>query len=223
MNNKSKSSRGFIFLQFLDAEINAFLSALRREFGNSRTENSIHVTVRGPYSGRISGKNIAKYQDIIRHDPILIHGVDIFQSQTGNVVYIRVHSDSLKKIWWKPDFPVKKFGFNPHITLHKTPDIEFARTISDFLKKEEIELICHEFRLIPFVSKQGEFFPFDPSLRDRRSEELPRRPLVRPDILHRAANVVEEYRRRYASGDIALVGRSTINSHVNQNRLEGGL
>ena len=206
MKKKSKSPRGFIFLQFLDAEINTFLSGLRREFGNSKTESSIHVTVRGPYSGRISGKIIAKYEDIIRHDPIRIRGIDIFQNQTGNVVYIRVHSDSLKKIWWKPDFPVKKFGFNPHITLHETPDIEFARTISDFLKKENIELICHEFRLIPFVSKQGEFFPFDPSLRDRRFGELSGRPHVRPDILHRAATVVEEYRSRCASNDVSHVG-----------------
>ena len=206
MKEKSKSSRSFVFLQFLDAEINTLLSGLRHEFGSSKTESSIHVTVRGPYSGRIPGKSIAKYEDIIRHDPILIGGVDIFQNQTGNVVYIRVHSDSLKKIWWKPDFPVKKFGFNPHITLHETPDIGFARTISNFLEKENIELICHEFRLIPFVSKQGEFFPFDPSLRGRPFEGISKRPHVRPDILHRAASVVEEYRSRRAGSGISYVG-----------------
>ena len=203
MNNKS---RNFIFLQFLDAEINAFLSGLMREFGNSKTESSIHITVRGPYSGRIPQKTIDKFEDIIRHDPILIRGVDVFQNQTENVVYIRAHSDSLKKIWWKPDFPIKEFGFNPHITLHKTPDIGFARTISDFLKKEDIELICHKFRLIPFTSKQGDFFPFDPALRDRHFRELSNRRLVHPDIQHRAANVVEEYRRRCANNDIAYAG-----------------
>ena len=206
MNNKSKNFRSFIFLQFLDAEINAFLSGLRRVFGNSMTESGIHITIRGPYFGRIPAENIAKFEDVIRHDPILIRGVDVFQNQTENVVYLQAYSDSLKKIWWKPDFPIRKFGFNPHITLHKTPDTEFARTISDFLKKENIELICREFRLIPFASKQGEFFPFDPPLRDRHFPEHSNRVLVHPDILHRAANVVEEYRRRCASNGVAYAG-----------------
>ena len=206
MNNKSKNSQNFILLQVLDAEINAFLSGLMREFGNSKTARSIHITVRGPYSRRIPKNAIAKFEDIIRRDPILIRGVDVFQNQTENVVYIRAHSDSLKKIWWKPDFPIKEFGFNPHITLHKTPDIGFAKTISDFLKRENIELICHEFRLIPFTSKQGDFFPLEPALRDRHFRELSNRELVHPDIRDRAANVVAEYRRRCADSDIAYAG-----------------
>ena len=206
MNKDSKKFRSFIFLQFLDAGINALLSGLMREFGNSKTESGIHITVRGPYSGRIPKKSIAKFEDIIRHDPILIRGIDVFQNQAENVVYIRAHSDSLKKIWWKPDFPVKKFGFNPHITLHKTPDVEFAKIISDFLKKENIELICREFRLIPFTSKQGDFFSFDPDPQNRYFSELSNQELVHMDILHRAANVVEEYRRRCANNDTVYAG-----------------
>ena len=206
MNKDSKNFRSFIFLQFLDAGINALLSGLMREFGNSKTESGIHITVRGPYSGRIPKKSIAKFEDIIRHDPILIRGIDVFQNQVENIVYIRAHSDSLKKIWWKPDFPVKKFGFNPHITLHKTHDVEFAKIISDFLKKEDIELICHEFRLIPFTSKQGDFFPFDPDPQNRYLSELSNQGLIHLDILHRAANVVEEYRRRCANNDTVYAG-----------------
>lgn len=182
------------------------MSGLMREFGNSKTESGIHITVRGPYSGRIPKKSIAKFEDIIRRDPILIRGIDVFQNQEENVVYIRAHSDSLKKIWWKPDFPVKKFGFNPHITLHKTPDVEFAKIISDFLKKENIELICHEFRLIPFTSKQGDFFSFDPDPQNRYLSELSNQEFVHMDILHRAASVVEEYRRRCANNDTVYAG-----------------
>ena len=196
MSSKSKNPPNFIFLEFLDPEINTLLSGLKHEFGNSEAGNDIHITIRGPYYRRISREDIAKYEHIVRDDPILIHGVDIFQNHKENVVYIRVRSDSLKKIWWKPDFPVKEFGFNPHITLHKTCDIEFARTISDFLKEEDIKLICRDFRLVPFASKQGDFFPLDPEPRDRHFRELSNRGLVHPDILHRAANVVEEYRKR---------------------------
>ena len=165
MRKESRRFQNFIFLQLLNAEINEFLSELRDKLGSSKTESGIHITVRGPYSGKVSGKSIAKFEDVIRHDPIHIQGVDVFQNQKESVVYIRAHSDSLRKIWWKPDFPVKKFGFNPHITLHKTTDIEFATMISDFLKREKIELICHEFRLISFTSKQG-FFSLDPDCRD---------------------------------------------------------
>ena len=202
MNKQSANSRNFIFLQFLDAEINALLSGLMREFGGSKTESNIHITVRGPYPSRISEEDIAKFERIVRDDPILIHGIDVFRNQTENVVYIRVHSASLRKIWWKPDFPVEKFGFNPHISLHKTSDREFAKTIMDFLKNEDIKLICHDFRLIPFASKQGDLFPLDPAPRDLHFRELSNRRLIRPDILCRAANVVEKYRRKYADNDI---------------------
>ena len=202
MISKSGNPPNFIFLEFLDSEINALLSGLRHEFGNSETETDIHITVRGPYYKRISKKDITKYERIICDDPILIHGVDIFRNRTENIVYIRVHSNSLKKIWWKPDFPINEFGFNPHISLHRTPDVEFAKTILDFLKKENMKLICHEFRLIPFASKQGDFFPFDSISHDRNFWTLSNRGLVRPDILHRAANIVKDYRKRCANSNI---------------------
>ena len=156
MRNESRRFQDFILLQLLNAEINEFLSELRDKLGSSKTESGIHITVRGPYSRKIPGKNIVEFEDMIRHDPIYIQGVDVFRNRKESVVYIRAHSNSLRKIWWKPDFPVKKFGFNPHITLHKTTDIRFANMISDFLKREQIELVCHDFRLITFTSKQGD-------------------------------------------------------------------
>ena len=195
MSSQSKNPPNFIFLEFLDPEINTLLSGLKHEFGNSETGNDIHITVRGPYYRRIPREDIAKYERIVRDDPILIHGVDMFQNHGESVVCIRVCSDSLKKIWWKPDFPVEKFGFNPHISLHRTSDVKFAKIILDFLKKEDLKLICHEFHLVPFASKQKDFFPIKSTPRDSCFRELSNRGLVHPDILHRAANVVEEYRK----------------------------
>ena len=195
MRQESRRFQDFIILQLLNAEINEFLSELRDKLGSSKTESGIHITVRGPYSKKISGKKIVEYENVIRHEPIHIQGIDVFQNQKESVVYIRAHSKSLKKIWKKPDFPKKKFGFNPHITLHKTTDIRFANMISDFLKREEIELICHEFRLIAFTSKQGDLFLPDPDRRDRNLVHS------NSNVLHRVANVVEEYRRRYASNN----------------------
>ena len=200
MKKESRRFQNFILLQFLNAEINEFLSELRHKLGSSRTESGIHITVRGPYSGRISGKSIAKFEDKIRDEPIHIQGVDVFQNQKESVVYIRAFSNSLRKIWWKPDFPIKEFGFNPHITLYKTTDIEFAKTISNFLKKEDIDLICSDFRLIPFAAKQGDLFPPDSNLSDREPVQL------NPNVLYRVANVVEEYRKKYANNDAIHIG-----------------
>ena len=198
-------SPGFVFLEFLDPEINALLAGLQRVFGKSNTGNSIHITVRGPYPTGIPESDLIKFNCIVQDDPILIHGIGKFRNPEGNVVFIRVASDSLKKIWWKPDFPEKQFGFNPHISLHRTVDPEYAETISDFLKKEEIKLICHKFRLVPSSSRQGELFPSDPVPQHENFRELANRRLIRPDILLRASRVVEAYERKAVRDEIVHV------------------
>ena len=186
----------FLFLEFLDAEINTLLTSLRRTFADGETNSGIHITVRGPYYDEISGTDIVKFERIVKRDPILIHGIDIFENPGENIVYIRVHSNALKEIWWKPDFPKEKFGFNPHISLSKSSDLRFALTVSEFLKKEEIKLVCHDFRLVPFSSRQLELFPFESVPEKPHFDELSKRRLVKPDVLQRATRVVEEYRRK---------------------------
>ena len=195
MNTEKKGLRRFLFLEFLDPEINALLTCLQRAFGDNENNTGIHITVRGPYYSSISGKHIEKFERIVQRDPILIHGIGMFRNPEKNVVFIRVHSDALKNIWWKPDYPRSQYGFNPHISLYRTSDVDLASVIVNFLDKEGIKLICHDFRLVMFSSKQGELFPFRTVPTMRSFPELSNRLLVRSDIVQRAAKLMEEYRR----------------------------
>lgn len=195
MSNKSKNPPCFAILELLDPDINALLLGLRHVFDCSERAPDVHITLRGPYYSRISKADICKFEKIVCQDPITIQGIDVFQNETENVVYIGVHGDSLKQVWWKRDFPFKDFGFHPHISLHKTPDPAFAKAVSDFLGGEDIKLICNDFRLTTHVSKQRNLFPSDPLPRENCFRKLSDPGLVHPDILHRAAKLVEEYRK----------------------------
>ena len=192
-----------MFLEFIDPEVNALLSGLQRVFGKPKKTSNIHITVRGPYSAELSENEIERFNNIVREDPILIHGIGMFRNSEENVVFIRVTSNALKKIWWKPDFPKKQFGFNPHISLHKTTNLEYAEVISNFLSEEDIKLICHRFRLVNYFSRQGELFPSNPTPRSDDFRELANRQLIRPDILLRASRVVEAYRRKFVDNELA--------------------
>lgn len=186
----------FIFIELLDPEVNALLGGLRLELGGDAPSASIHITVRGPYQRPISAREIELYELALRSSPLLIHGIGTFQNSDEHVVYIRVSSSELKKVWWKPDYPSTKYGVNPHVTLLKTSDRKFASVVRAFLVKEDLKLVCHTFRLVPYTSKQVELFPAPKPPQDTQFLELANRRLVRPDILQRAANLV----RSYASG-----------------------
>ncbi|WP_405226858.1 2'-5' RNA ligase family protein [Lentisalinibacter sediminis] len=195
MSDKKKGPPRFLFLEFLDPEINALLWGLRREFGEGQASSDIHITVRGPYDRNISREEIRSLQRTLDAHPILIHGAGIFHNPGSSVVFLRVKSDSLKDIWWKPDFPIEKFGFNPHITIYKGSDPQLAQKIYDFLREESLALVCHEFRLSPYVSKQSDLFPLESLPRDRQFLSLSNRRLVRPDILQRAAKLMAAHMR----------------------------
>lgn len=194
MSKKLKNPPDFVILELLDPDINALLIGLRHVFDCSERALNVHITLRGPYYTRISKANICKFEKIVCQDPITIQGIDVFQNETENIVYIGAHSDSLKQVWWKRDFPFKDFGFHPHISLHKTPDLAFAKTISDFLREEDIKLTCNEFHLTTYMSKQQNLFPSAPLPQRKCFRRLSDPGLVHSDILYRAAKLVEEYR-----------------------------
>lgn len=198
MTSNKKRTSSFLFLEFLDPEINGLLTRLRSEFGYDDTDTEIHLTVRGPYDGPISSEEIAKHERILQDDQVFLHGAGIFENPKESIVYIKVASPNLKNIWWKRDYPREKFGYNPHISLYKGKDRELARLIYGFIEKERLELICRKFRLTPYSSKQRELFPFEQIPKENQFLELANRRLVRPDILQRAANLVRDYKRTHS-------------------------
>lgn len=204
-----KSSQKFLFLEFLDADVNGLLTALRREFSGD-SNDSIHVTIRGPYTTPITSNEIAKYSRILSEEPILIHGVGMFRNGDECVVFLKASSKRLRQIWWKPDYPVSSHGVNAHISLYRGNDCALGERIRDFLHNEGLRLICHEFRLTPYTSKQAELFPFERVPSEENFLNLSNRRLVRADIVQRAANLVRNYRRNERRVALGLSGSDTL-------------
>lgn len=199
MTIRYSSSPTFIFLEFLDNEICSLLNGLIQSFGKSKNKSNIHITVRGPFYHPISEKELTRYAMLLEHEPVLIQSAGMFSNEKEAVVYIKVSHKNLKKIWKKPDYPMEVFGFNPHISIYKGPDKGLARAIYRFLKNENITLLCHDFRLTTFVSKQLDFFPVNSSLNKSGFPKLCRWKKIRSDILERAEILINNYRKAQAN------------------------
>ena len=146
-----------------------------------------HVTIRGPYTEPIRPSQVSRYQRLLSSAPLLLEGVDTFQAVGRHFVYLKVHHPRLRQIWWKPDYPVAKYGFNPHITLYEGPDQLRAKAFVDFLKREQIKLLTWNFVVTTHVSDQRDLFA-------RRTQDaelflgLVRSGHVKPDVISRLGN-----------------------------------
>lgn len=110
-----------------------------------------HITIRGPYSNKISKRikcRAAATLQKIREETkgFLIEGIGIFHISDTAFVYLQVKGNDLRPIWWKPDFPIGVYGFNPHVTLVETTPI-LAQAISNFIKSKDIHFYVSEFEL----------------------------------------------------------------------------
>jgi len=98
---------------------------------NQRTQ--VHITVRGPYKKRISGKKIKELSYVINGEQIKVIDVDNFFNSNQNTVFFRCEMNSnLKKVWKKTSYK----EYNPHITIYNGLDNFFAREIFKVLKQD---------------------------------------------------------------------------------------
>lgn len=188
---KKLGTKSFIFLEVLDSEINALFSRLRKEFCGEGFHTNIHLTIRGPYFEKLQEEKIRNFYRELKGDPLLIQGVDMFNNSGEYVVYIKVEQPYLKNIWWKPDYPIGKFGMNPHISVYVGNNKCIAYSVLEFLKKENIKLLCRNYKLTQYVSKQGLLFSDDNEKKEQAFLELCNRKLVSYDILERAYKAVK--------------------------------
>ncbi len=184
----------FIYLELMDPEVYAVINGLKQVFGETDRSSSIHITVRGPYNKSVKEELLDKFQMKLGDEPILINGVDLFEN-SEYVVYIKITHSNLGKIWWKPNYPIEQYGFNPHITIYKGRDKLLARKICSFMKEEGLALLCHNFRLSTNVSKQYKLFPEHDSSSSQTFKQLCKRERVRPDILDRAKALVRDHKK----------------------------
>ncbi|MCF7220762.1 2'-5' RNA ligase family protein [Marilutibacter chinensis] len=149
----------FIFIVFDDPHVVGVLDFLAEALNGRRWRTPPHLTIQGPFSEKPTAGDIQSIKDRLNDDALLIANPGIFKTRLGSAVYLRVESPNLKKVWNKPDFPIEKYGFNPHLTLYDGPNIKRVISAHNFLKKNRIELICRNYSVIPYVSKQMDLFP----------------------------------------------------------------
>src|SRR5687768_9348826 len=138
------SPRHFVLLEIADPTVNAFLWSVRRILGRPRRkEPPVHITIRGPYeTGDAKQAVLDQSRRILEGDVLQIAGVGTFSNPGEHVVYFKVNSAHLRDVWWKPSFPIEKYGFEPHISIYRGPDGNLADVVTRFMAAQNIVLNC---------------------------------------------------------------------------------
>lgn len=148
----------FVFLEIKDPPAVQLLTSLRSTLMGRSSSSPIHITIQGPYKNTPTRAKLHSIWETIQGDGVLLHGIGKFQFGDRDVIYLKSHSRAIRKVWWKRDFPMIKFGFNPHITLYEGPPAR-AKIVQDFLKNQRIELYCRQFALSVYTNMRDDLFP----------------------------------------------------------------
>ena len=174
--------KSFVFLEFTDPDLNALVSGIRETAtGNAPTTN-VHITVRGPYSTPIRPEQLRRYHRTLARDPILLDGYGLFRVDKRFIVYVKVQHPKLRQVWWKPDFPISRYGFNPHVTLYEGPDSDRAHALLTFLQQESVKYVTWDFCVTAYVSDHRDLFA-SPHPLQRHFLKLSRLGTVKPNFL----------------------------------------
>lgn len=147
----------FLFLEIQDPLVIELLTSLKSIFNEKPSLSPIHVTVRGPYKKLPEESYLEKLWETIEGEGVLLSGIRSFEFDTKKYIYIQTHSKAIRKIWWKSDYPIFEYGFNPHITLFEGP-ASTANKIEAFLKEERLEFYCHNLSLRLYKTGQADLF-----------------------------------------------------------------
>lgn len=146
-------------LEIHDEAIRELFQTVRKHVSNGKVPKTPHLTIRGPYSGHIPRNVPAEVARKLGGDVRFeVAGVGRFDSASEHVVYLNIIDDNkkLRKVWWKPDFPLKDFGFKPHITVFRGSKAE-ADHVFDFLEKQHIYFSITTYKLRTDTIGQQEF------------------------------------------------------------------
>jgi len=148
-------------LEIRDEAIKSLFKSVRTHFNKGKVPKTPHLTIRGPYSGHIPPNVPAEVAKTLGGNVrFRVGGVGRFDSDSEHVVYLNIIDDNekLRKVWWKPDFPLKDFGFNPHITVFRGSKAEADR-VFDFLEKQHIyvPITMYELRADTIGQRELEF------------------------------------------------------------------
>jgi hypothetical protein len=188
------ASKSFVFVEVLDPEVVALLSSLRTILSDKIINTSIHITLRGPYRSDAIWNFFDRISTDQITDPIFFHGFGKFENGEQSIVYLKAHSEIFERFSYKPDFPKRVFGSNPHVTIYEGKNKQKSDAVLQFLKKEKIYFICKKYQFTPFISKQLELEFFQrSSYGEANFSTLIQQGKVESGILGRARKLADLY------------------------------
>ncbi len=201
------TAQRFVFLEITDPKVGSLLWRMQWILSGVEPRRPVHLTLRGPYRREVSPEVLNDIQARLQGDVLHVGGVGQFENQDEKVVYLRVDSPNLRKVWWKPSYPIKEHGYKPHVSLYRGRDAVFARRVADFLEREALDLSCAEYKLT--VHRPGSLpFPDRPA-GFSAAEPFGGAGQVDSSLLERLGRFVDQYRRhvlRAESGIGRLAG-----------------
>lgn len=197
------TSQRFVFLEITDPEVGPLLRRMQRILSGVEPRRPVHLTLRGPYRREVPPGVMEGLRATLRGDVLRVAGVGRFRNRDEEVVFLHVDSPNLRKVWWKPSYPIKDYGYAPHVSLYRGGDARFARRAADFLKREPLNLSCAEYVLT--VHRRGTL-PFPNRTRAFHSAEPPGGRGRFDSLLERLGRFVDEYRGSPAGDAAARAG-----------------
>ena len=133
-----------------DIEVYSLLMNLRDILNNKTFPSEIHITIKGPQKSFSDEKS---RNELLKNEhPIHINGTGMFNNNGAYIVYLKVQCKAVKgHMWKKPDY---KDEYNPHITIYKGRNRDKANKIKEFLDREDMSLICHNYGVRNLTIKQ---------------------------------------------------------------------
>lgn len=169
----------FLFLEVHDQTVVELLTSLRTALNGRHSNSPIHVTVRGPYQDLPPLDKVLPLWDELKGEGLFLNEIGFFENGHKGIVHIKARSKAIRRLWWKPDYPIERFGFNPHVTLFEG-DIEFAKKVRSFLRNERLEFLCTDLSLRFHDTKQRDLFSQTENIIVSRQIVERRSPLIKP-------------------------------------------
>jgi hypothetical protein len=117
---------------------------------NPSSKTEAHLSVRGPYAGKIKPERFKKYNSIIKGAKIEIKEAGNFFGDNQLTVFLKCISPKIAEVWYKPHY-----GYIPHITLYDGSDSGFAHQLYERLGRINIDLSFTASELIEYNTKKS--------------------------------------------------------------------
>jgi len=127
-------------LVITDKNVGGMLKYIQKTVSDFKIDYPPHITIRGPYTSRnISKKTLDNTKKKMeKMEAITLSQINYFITNNFYTVYISVQNDVLREMSFKRDYPMYRYGFNPHVTLCKTRSHEKANKLRNSLNEKNI-------------------------------------------------------------------------------------